>query len=58
MGLGARGQVRPLESSWPPNIYSVLSANCSQVRGTFLAAAVVHSRQETLRNGKGEEAGM
>ena len=44
--------------SWPPNIYSVLSANCSQVRGTFLAATVVHSRQETLRKGKGEEAGM
>ena len=44
--------------SWPPNIYSVLSANCSQVRGTFLAATIVHSRQETLRKGKGEEAGM
>ena len=41
--------------SWPPNIYS---ANCSQVRETFLAATVVHSRQETLRKGKGEEAGM
>lgn len=58
MGLDARGQVRPLErqlASQPPNIYS---ANCSQVRGTFLAVTVVHSRQETLRKGKGEEAGM
>lgn len=43
---------------WPPNIYSVLSANRSQVRGTFLAATVVQSRQDTLRKGQGEEADM
>lgn len=30
----------------------------SQVRRTFLAVTVVQSRQETLRKGKGQEAGM